>query len=129
MSMNDQSDASTGMGHTPGPWVLRGSDNATPHILHQQHDCPEQDISDPDQLVCILPAEITRSYNSWANARLIASAPELLEACMAMVAWDEAEKMAKPYDDDNGADWRQRLALCAEAFDKARAAIAKATQA
>jgi hypothetical protein len=108
--------------HTPGPWVLRGSDNATPHILHQQHDNPEQDISDPDQLVCILPAEITRSYNSWANARLIASAPESHEAnklaLMVLCALEKAN------------DWHPNMQKdIAFAIEANRAAIAKATQA
>lgn len=56
-----------------------------------------------------------------ANARLIAAAPELLEACQAMIEWDDREK-------DHAVDFNARMVLCEQAFTKARAAIAKATQ-
>ena len=52
--------------------------------------------------------------------------PDLLAACKAMVAWDDAENNARPYVEDGGIAFRNRLQLCAEAFDKARDAIKKA---
>ena len=45
---------------------------------------------------------------------------ELLGACMAMTEWDDREK-------DHAVDFRKRMELCEQAFQKARAAIAKAT--
>lgn len=51
---------------------------------------------------------------------------ELLEACKAIVAWDDAENNAPEYASDDGAHWRMRQLLCGDAFDKARAAIVKA---
>ena len=65
-----------------------------------------------------MPAEGTAVM--LANARLIAAAPELLEACMAMIEWDDREK-------DHAVDFYKRTELCEIAFQKARAAIAKAT--
>jgi hypothetical protein len=62
-----------------------------------------------------------------ANARLIASAPDLLEACKTIVAWDDAENNAEAWEKDQGAAWRERQQLCALAFDLARSALAKAT--
>ena len=56
-----------------------------------------------------------------ANARLIAAAPALLEACQAMIERDDREQ-------DHAVDFSARTELCRVAFDKARAAIAKATQ-
>ena len=56
-----------------------------------------------------------------ADARLIAAAPDLLEACQAMIEWDDREQ-------DHAVDFSARTELCRVAFDKARAAIAKATQ-
>jgi hypothetical protein len=52
-----------------------------------------------------MPSEITQSFNSFANARLIAAAPDLLEALEHVIYWDNG----KP-------EW-----------EMARAAIAKAT--
>lgn len=68
--------------HTPGPWHLRLSDNATPHIEHG--DCHLDEVGELANRVCVMPAEIDRSYNSFANARLIAAAPELLDALKAL---------------------------------------------
>lgn len=48
------------------------------------------------------------------------AAPELLEACQAMIEWDDREQ-------DHAVDFSAR-ARSFVAFDKARAAIAKATQ-
>ena len=65
---------------TPGEWELHGSDNATPHILHDNvghHGGPT--IDDRDSVVCTMPAEITQKYNSWANARLIVYVPALVD--------------------------------------------------
>jgi hypothetical protein len=77
--------------HTPGPWGMRLSDNATPFIHHGK-DALLYDIDDPDHLVCVMPAEITRGFNSFANARLIAAAPELLEASEAIIErWDSTQ--------------------------------------
>lgn len=65
--------------HTPGPWKVVLSDNATPHVQHI-HGVDWTYVCDLSSRVCVMPAEITSSYNSLANARLIAAAPELLEA-------------------------------------------------
>jgi len=54
------------------------------------------------------------------SKRLNEVATELLEAVQAMLEWDAREE-------DQAVDFRERLALCAAAFDKARAAYAKAT--
>ncbi|AVG38339.1 hypothetical protein MC81_02530 [Achromobacter insolitus] len=54
-----------------------------------------------------------------ADASLISAAPELLDACMAMLEWDDREQ-------DHTVDFYARMDLCRAAFDKARAAIAQA---
>ena len=105
--------------HTPGPWfadeagiVRRGSAGtqsyaeavpiATPWIegAWQYEDCTEE---------------------SKANARLIAAAPELLEACKAHVEWGEAE------DSHEGTTFWERVEMYRKADALIRAAIAKAT--
>lgn len=74
-------------------------------------------VGDIDSVVCEFGE---RLGGVEADARLIAAAPELLEACMAMLEWDDREK-------DHAVDFYARMDLCRAAFDKARAAIAKAT--
>lgn len=105
--------------HTPGPWTIANY----PHAVVVQTESHKKtaygasryaaiggfDRSDPEQMAEAL-----------ANARLIAAAPELLEACQAMIEWDAREQ-------DHAVDFNARMALCRIAFDKARAAIAKAT--
>ena len=56
-----------------------------------------------------------------ANARLIAAAPDLLEAAKLVIAWYEAE------DDHSKADFYQRMDMCRTSEAALRAAIAKAT--
>ena len=57
----------------------------------------------------------------FANARLIAAAPELLEAAKLVLEWYEAE------DNHSGTDFYQRMQMCRDSEDAIRAAIAKAT--
>lgn len=47
-------------------------------------------------------------------------ASELLDACLAMIEWDDREK-------DHAVSFEARMGLCEQAFEKARAAVAKAT--
>jgi len=56
-----------------------------------------------------------------ADARLIAAAPELLEAAQMVIAWYEAE------DDHSKADFYERMQMCRDSESALRAAIAKAT--
>lgn len=64
--------------HTPGPWHVVLSDNATPFIQHE-HGADWTDIDDRSSRVCHMPAEIMENFNSMNNARLIAASPTLLE--------------------------------------------------
>jgi hypothetical protein len=95
--------------HTPGPWHLRLSNNATPHIEHG--DCFRDEVGELDNRICVMPAEIVQSFNSFANARLIAAAPDLLEALQSIM-----EMTGGYVPDTSKGEWA-----------KARAAIDKAT--
>jgi hypothetical protein len=105
------------MTHTPGPWVA---------------ECPMDDKSDLATIAHCgewrigfhtgVPGGNYRDGlhgSDEADARLIAASAELLEACEAMIEWDDREH-------DFAVDFSARMALCKRAFDLARAAIAKA---
>lgn len=110
--------------HTPGPWEA-------------QEIAPE----DPQWGACeIWPANGDRPVAPMVcgvdNARLIAAAPELLEACQTFAEWLRREDAGFPAETrfntpDGEAKWREwyaeNLRVCALAQDQARAAIAKAT--
>ena len=72
-----------------------------------------------------------------ANARLIAAAPDLLEACQTFAEWLRREEAGFPAETrsntpEGKAKWREwfdeNIRICALAQEQARAAIAKATQ-
>lgn len=85
-------------GHTPGPWFYDGTSN----VRSNGPDSPNAAIAyDPRDHAHI--TEVTR-----ANARLIAAAPDLLEACKMLLNRCELE----------GVEWID--------MTEARAAIAKA---
>ena len=113
-------------GHTPGPWqVCNGSDVFTPlgarnaagvQAAHNDGwhiaDCDMGETETGE-------GHATLSYaERRANARLIAAAPALLEACQNMIgAFDNAARRLKFPSE-----------FCDEAIESARAAIRQATE-
>ena len=93
--------------HTPGPWAI---------YVNAPSDVVIRKMSKDGCELCA----IARVSSGYANAHLIAAAPELLEACLAITEWGDRE-------DDHAVDLLKRIELCELAFQKARAAIAKAT--
>ena len=89
--------------HTPGPWAI---------YVNAPSDVVIRKMSKDGYELCA----IARVSSGYANAHLIAAAPELLEALRGMLALDEEHHQRGHCDDD----------VCAE-VRKARAAIAKAT--
>lgn len=94
--------------HTPGPWIWQhwpdGVDAvAQASTLGTIATIQSGAFADEDQ----------------ANARLIAAAPDLLEACKKLIEWDDREK-------DHAIDFWARVGLCKEAFEAMRAAVTKA---
>lgn len=96
--------------HTPGPWSMHLVDDTVVII-------PRRPL--PQKFSTLGHSEVA-DEEDFANARLIAAAPELLDACMAMIEWDDRER-------DHAVDFNARMDMCRAAFDKARAAISKAT--
>ena len=92
------------MTHTPGPWVLAEYDGQVVEVM-SAHDT---DI-----------AFFPRTPEGMANARLIASAPDLLKALKAVLSDCQVAAPSPHFrwDDEYYA-----------AFNQARAAVAKATE-
>ena len=90
--------------HTPGPWRVKRSTHFAQNDIKEYFWVGFGPIGDETP---IFKKDLTENE---ANARLIAAAPELLEACLAIFNRD--------IDDPDGYD---------KAFDLVRSAIAKAT--
>lgn len=97
--------------HTPGPWTL--ADDGTPFVYK---------IGERGSNVFSLsvqggghPSDVASFDERVANARLIAAAPDLLDALIEIV-----EDLT--HEDHEPGDWSQHVVV-----KKARAAIAKAT--
>lgn len=84
--------------HTPGPWVVTGYDEEFQDQINIQNERLDYFVAAALDCKAVV-----------ANARLIAAAPDLLEALQALLA-------------DPGRDF-----IRSSAWDKARAAITKAT--
>lgn len=69
------------MSHTPGPWFIND----------KSVDCQKDKISIETKVMGddYFIAQVDSSISQEANARLIAAAPELLEACKAFIEYDE----------------------------------------
>lgn len=109
--------------HTPGPWYVDKECaiwRRPPAELYQNGG----GVAGDKPLATVHEGwygEDVTGYPAQANARLIAAAPDLLEACLKLVEWDDREK-------DHAISFMARINLCEEAFTAMRAAIAKATQ-
>lgn len=96
--------------HTPGPWKVE-SRTTQGQFVTETHIVAE----DGSHIAEVSPCEIE------PNARLIAAAPELLEALRPLQVWAEhARREARAYGREGEADYMGELA------DNARAAVAKA---
>lgn len=101
--------------HTAGPWELRvnGMGGLDSLIYPQGEDSP----------VAAVTGYYANAGQMLPNARLIAAAPELLEALQAVLR-------SFPTDGDmRAAGWEQaEIDLACRDYEAARAAVAKATQ-
>ena len=113
--------------HTPGPWELQRPLFGEQHIyVHSENTVNGRKALSGRQHICVVPYEGKKGAVAYhemfnANARLIAAAPELLEAAKLVLEWYEAE------DNHSGTDFYQRMQMCRDSEDAIRAAIAKAT--
>ena len=99
--------------HTPGPWVQGTSKHGRCCVWLDGHTEPENTMG---------PADIWIDCGTEFNARLIAAAPDLLEAISKFVAF--AERHGEVVFSGGGMSAIDAMNACTT---KARAAIAKAT--
>jgi hypothetical protein len=124
--------------HTPGPWGFHPHMDCQDDGLGHITNCDDFDactiyIGRGEVMLAEVQAfdfrgsvysgypKISNFDEARANARLIAAAPELLDAAKLVIAWYESE------DDHSKADFYQRLQMCRDSEAALRAAIAKAT--
>lgn len=97
--------------HTPGPWAVGYLDQSGQRIVKQEHieicTCWHHSVGSIEQ-------------EMEANARLIAAAPDLLEALEGLVKINEEHNAAMAVIMGRPANWKDTY------LDKARAAILKA---
>lgn len=116
------------MNFTPGPWVFE----------YRSGDHPLSDRSGwgCEGLWAVDGGLILGDDIGWdggyegpneANARLIAAAPELLEALQWFVENDDTYQGDTPMPEHGGLTWNEINAEFIDGLNKARAAIAKAT--
>lgn len=78
--------------HTPGPWRVEGDEEYTHHALHHPYHDNRYIIGDidNDDLGYMIVARMSDHPQQAANARLIAAAPELLDALQGVLdhLWD-----------------------------------------
>lgn len=131
--------------HTPGPWeIVNATDVFTKlgatsaegtETAHNDGwriaDCASIPTTNKDGEQCELSFR-----EAHANARLIAAAPELLEACQTFAEWLRREEEGLPGGIVRGTPegerqwriwWDENLRICNLAQQQVRAAIAKAT--
>lgn len=79
---------------TPGMWEMHLSNNATPYITHGKcSDGNIPDLNDLENRICVMPAEISMSYNSYANSKFIAAAnPATILSLISRVEQAEAAR-------------------------------------
>ena len=101
---------------TPGPWYVTGKLTRYVEALIDGGLIQEVAACGPTK------ADGGYGPQQEANARLIAAAPELLEACRQMMRWFEVED-----DHSQMPEFMDRVSLCKQVEFIASSAIAKAT--
>jgi hypothetical protein len=100
--------------HTPGPWKCETPGDCIVAVDGTHVVCFGHDYDDYGYL------------GNVADARLIAAAPDLLEACKAVLEQFDSGALVRNTDSDGLSDWALRAVKPLKALADMKAAIAKA---
>jgi hypothetical protein len=102
------------MNHTPGPWIYKAQGDAQEFVLLK-----EREDGKLDWLVSFRDNGQHWSEHQEANAKLIAAAPELLEACITALA--DTEGLLSEEFELNPANLKATIETLSKAIKKATA--------
>lgn len=105
-------------GHTPGPWC------AEPADMFGDHNIVLGDNADDARAIAAVVSNLRAPSEVEANARLIAAAPDLLEACQELIGVIDSVDGEADYSKE---EWAALGSAKLHAEDRIRAAIARAT--
>lgn len=108
------------MNHTPGPWIVDHMDDGHPFV-RQTDEAADLCQGEPDPRgIAGFGIEWKPTAEDWANFRLIAAAPELLQVLQDVLR-------SAGYESGEAEPTLRGLQVGLKYLDAARAAIAKAT--
>lgn len=105
-------------GHTKGPWRIRVNS-------HDDQDTCDKSIC--GDIFVLAEMKGPQYSHQEANARLIAAAPDLLDALQWMVDNDETNEGDEPVESLGWQSWNEMNSYWIDGRNRALAAIAKAT--
>jgi hypothetical protein len=107
--------------YTPGPWTIEeyGDDETPALVIHK----------DTESRVCFMatPGSHGDPAKIEADAHLIAAAPELLTACVAMLGYIESGFLIRNTKNDHQTDWALKALPFVKDLQAMDTAIRKAT--
>lgn len=101
--------------HTPGPWAINGG-----RIVRYIDG-----FSTPDSCIATVGTVNAQTPTDTANARLIAAAPDLLDALKDLFGYIENGTLVRNITGDDKPDWAVKLLPFMTTLNKVQAAIAK----
>ncbi len=113
--------------HTPGPWRCSvGSDLVRIKRIGELEVKAVKYASETDIPVALVVKYSAEPSESDANARLIAAAPDLLEACKEIVGMLDRGDLVRPTGGDGDPDWVLRMMKFVPRIKKLSDAVNKA---
>lgn len=120
--------------HLPGPWVVSHNYAGATFIEPARPVRLNATTAGTPIVAEVYTHDDAEHFSGSANARLIAAAPDLLEACQTFAEWlgrEDAGYQGERDTPEGECQWREwydeNMRLCSLAQSQARAALARAT--